>query len=352
MENKINIAELLKNCPKGMELDCVLLDGVKFNCIKENTNFPIMCFIEDENMPICFNKYGEYNIHNKAKCVIFPKGKTTWEGFVPSCKFKDGDIIYNRFQKRICIYRYHKKNDIPCIGYCRYNEYHKTFELLDVDIHIIQQDYRLATEEEKQKLFKAIKDNGYKWNDETNTLDKLIKPKFKVGDKIKHKFTGEIYKVMFVLSNVYDVVITNEIGKTINIKDQDDYELFELKFKVGDKIRLKDGDELGVITQILENCYKVENKPGVSHYPKLSYQDCYELVPNKFDISTLKPFDKVLVRNSKQKWTIDYFSFIDKKELYPFICAGHYASQCIPYEGNEHLLGTTNDCDEYFKTWK
>ena len=33
-----------------------------------------------------------------------------------------------------------------------------------------------ATEEEKQKLFKAIKDNGYKWNSETKTLEKLIEP--------------------------------------------------------------------------------------------------------------------------------------------------------------------------------
>lgn len=25
--------------------------------------------------------------------------------------------------------------------------------------------------------------------------------------------------------------------------------------------------------------------------------------------------------------------------------------QCVPYEGNEHLLDTNNNCDEYFKTW-
>lgn len=25
---------------------------------------------------------------------------------------------------------------------------------------------------------------------------------------------------------------------------------------------------------------------------------------------------------------------------------------CIPFEGNEHLLGTTDDCDEYFKNWE
>lgn len=26
--------------------------------------------------------------------------------------------------------------------------------------------------------------------------------------------------------------------------------------------------------------------------------------------------------------------------------------QCIPYKGNEHLLGTTNDCNDFYKTWE
>ena len=30
---------------------------------------------------------------------------------------------------------------------------------------------------------------------------------------------------------------------------------------------------------------------------------------------------------------------------------GSYYYQCIPYKGNEYLLGTTDDCDEYFKIW-
>lgn len=34
---------------------------------------------------------------------------------------------------------------------------------------------RFATEEEKQKLFDAIKVNGYKWNAETKTLEKISK---------------------------------------------------------------------------------------------------------------------------------------------------------------------------------
>ena len=37
-------------------------------------------------------------------------------------------------------------------------------------------DTYLATEEEKEKLLQAIKDNGYKWNAETKTLEKLGVP--------------------------------------------------------------------------------------------------------------------------------------------------------------------------------
>lgn len=88
-----------------------------------------------------------------------------------------------------------------------------------------------------------------------------------------------------------------------------------------------------------------EEKFGLYYHYIYICQKCGE-------ITTLKPFDKVLVRdNNEQKWTIDYFSFADKEQVYPFICVGHYVSQCIPYEENEHLLGTTNDCDEYYKTW-
>ena len=36
----------------------------------------------------------------------------------------------------------------------------------------------------------------------------------------------------------------------------------------------------------------------------------------------------------------------------PFgVTGGKYFQQGIPYEGNEHLRATTNDCDEYYKNW-
>lgn len=54
-----------------------------------------------------------------------------------------------------------------------------------------------------------------------------------------------------------------------------------------------------------------------------------------------KPFDKVLVRDiDENKWECDLFSHIDEEDYY--VCVGSWWMQCIPYEGNEHLLGTKN----------
>lgn len=54
-----------------------------------------------------------------------------------------------------------------------------------------------------------------------------------------------------------------------------------------------------------------------------------------------KPFDKVLVRDGDDdEWACNFFSHIEEGNLY--YCVGTWFKQCIPYEGNEHLLGTTN----------
>jgi hypothetical protein len=94
MENKINIAELLKDCPKGMELDCTMFDNVTFVKVDNNTRqFPIEILISGLHSKYltkegCFHDATHLP---EAKCVIFPKGKTTWKGF--QRPFKDGDIV-------------------------------------------------------------------------------------------------------------------------------------------------------------------------------------------------------------------------------------------------------------------
>ena len=60
---------------------------------------------------------------------------------------------------------------------------------------------------------------------------------------------------------------------------------------------------------------------------------------------TPKPFDKVLVRDSKSsEWRANLFSHKNIDEPYCCVYAGW--NYCIPYEGNEHLLGTTKNVRE------
>lgn len=294
--NKLNIAEILKNCPSGMALDCTMWDNLYFDRVEEDM---IHCYYEldGHRNTTMFCKDGCYTAHKLSKCVIFPKGKTTWEEFL--IQFKDGDVVF--YNDTIAIF---KEWGDETLFRTYVTKYLCCDSLIDINVPLfgksVRKEIRFATEEEKRKLFAAIKEHGYRWNTETKTLEKLLN--FKVGDRIKKK---------------------------------------------GDYIS-------GRITQIdIENFYKVEYCDGSVSYINSKYQDNYELVPDKFDIATLKPFDKVLARCSTlEKWRIQFFEKYDKTYQHPFICMGfNKYKQCIPYEGNEHLLGTTDNCEEFFKTW-
>lgn len=248
MENRINIAKLLKDCPKGMELDCTMFDDVTLLEVTDS-RFPIKIAIGDNRYRYLTETGGYANdIIPESKCVIFPKGKITWEGFVPPCKFKDGDVVAidTAVGAQVFIFKefINTKTDYACCHVMLDDDGAIDFECGNYYVE------RFATEEEKERLFKAIKDNGYKWNSGTKTLEKLV--------------------------------------------------------------------------------------------------------PNKFDITTLIPFEsRVLVRNDEyDKWLPAVWGFYDKDEEWPYNCSGFYYCQCIPYEGNKHLLGKTDDCEDFYKTWE
>ena len=54
----------------------------------------------------------------------------------------------------------------------------------------------------------------------------------------------------------------------------------------------------------------------------------------------MKPFDKVLVRNAEYGLWIPALFGMEKDGQY--ITSAGWQKYCIPYEGNEHLLGTKN----------
>ena len=310
MENKINIAEILKDCPKGIELDCALFENLEFDHInKDNGAYPIICRVKTEwgsyNVHT-FTEYGCYDTEKYSKCVIFPKGKTTWKGFVPPCKFKDGDII--SVENACGCHTFIYNNITNEYGGYGYYVIITSMDNFKINNFCSGSKYRLATEEEKQKLFDAIKANGYKWNTESKTLEKL--PKFKAGDKIKKNGDTRLITIEDVRDNYYIITIP-------------DY---------------------------FDNCYITD---------KLSFsnQNNYELVPNKFDITTLKPFEsRVLIRDGKTDiWSPAIWGCLRKDGIKAFlyiVVGGLRFNQCIPYVGNEHLLGTNNDCEEFYKTWK
>ena len=83
----------------------------------------------------------------------------------------------------------------------------------------------------------------------------------------------------------------------------------------------------------------------------------------RFDPKTFQPFDKVLARCTESEWMPTLFGFfIDTDNKDPFspfvlgervVCVDIGYQQCIPYnEKTKHLVGTSDDCPEYYKWWK
>ena len=75
---------------------------------------------------------------------------------------------------------------------------------------------------------------------------------------------------------------------------------------------------------------------------------------DRFDPKTLKPFDRVLVRDCEyHKWTCDLFSHMCDNTLNKFQCFGFQYNYCIPYnEETKHLVGTTEEAPEFYCYWK
>lgn len=85
-----------------------------------------------------------------------------------------------------------------------------------------------------------------------------------------------------------------------------------------------------------------EKHYGGKYNPETLQVEPVEVVEPK---CSFKPFDKVLVRcNEDSVWRCELFSHYNTfNKQCPYVCLSSVYKYCIPYEGNQHLLGTTNN---------
>ena len=74
----------------------------------------------------------------------------------------------------------------------------------------------------------------------------------------------------------------------------------------------------------------------------------------KFDPKTLKPFDRVLVRdNCTEMWRCNFFSHISELACYTYVTIEGSYRYCIPFNDDTmHNAGTRNEAPEYYRYWE
>lgn len=89
MENKINIAEILKDCPKGMELYSPVYGKVELWKVNSNSVYSIMTATSIDRAGSFTSEGLLYEKYPSAECLLFPSSEMRdWTKF-----FKRGDVV-------------------------------------------------------------------------------------------------------------------------------------------------------------------------------------------------------------------------------------------------------------------
>ena len=74
----------------------------------------------------------------------------------------------------------------------------------------------------------------------------------------------------------------------------------------------------------------------------------------RFDPKTLKPFDKVLVRNDcSEMWRCNFFSHISGLVRYPYATIENSYRYCIPFNDDTiYIAGARKEAPEYYRYWE
>lgn len=322
MEAKINIVEILKDKPQGTKLyssacgKCKLeeVDDKSFKISFYNSKFGFMNGGEGY-----LDKNGK--LYDDGECVVFPsKEMRDWSKFA----WKKGDVLVSEDGTAHLIFeKFTDDTYTTFIG--KYHYANNDYYVSECDSAITDL-YTLETENSAQTYINTIEERlGGKLNIGTLEIEKA-QPEFKDGDIVC--ISGMGYLAYGIVKSI------DNSSKKLEYYVLND--MSTLKFEDWLSFEDKHIQPITEIQQIIlfdalekeSKAWDAENKMVVDLKPKVE----------------LKPFDKVLVRDSKlDKWRANLFGYISKYGYYCCVYANWV--YCIPYKGNEHMLGTTKDVE-------
>lgn len=307
----MNIAEILKYCPKGTKVYSTVFGEVEFS--KINPDNMIVIIIKDNSKRV-FRKDGSYSEY--GECVLFPsKDQRNWSKF--RLPVKKGDIMMNVNSEYPFIATGEFYKDISPKYICGINSL-GNFQLGCAGMGWTSIFYIPASEEAKKELFDKMAEAGYKWNADTLELEK-IELKFKEGDVViddqgnvclVSKIRGDGFMTIIAAlyrNNVLNVYTSNTVNRNIQLTTI-----------------ASTTDRNKLYSALVREGYKYDKEQHL-------------LIKQEF-----KPFDKVLARdNETESWKADiYLKYLN--DTYCYKCTRTNYAICIPYKGNEYLLDTTD----------
>ena len=320
MEEKINIAEILKDKKNGLRLYSPIFGECAFCCVRKETND--ICVKKDNGVKEFFDSKGLY--YNTGEVMLFPsKSMRDWE----KLSWKKGDLLINScgFQ---CIFKEWESNDYTKFNGCYSNS---------------RDGYEDVSNAETAKFVKLDNNTAYGYvreierklggilNLQTLEIEKT-NTEFKDGDVLFVKCYDstfiEIFKYSKNNGDLYDRASLDTTNQILDISG---------KYRIGkDEIT-----ELRLATeaekQQLFSALKKEGKRWDSENK--------QIVDLKIKWITPKPFDRVITRGDNNDiWTANIFSHMNSYGEYVAIgCVGGY-HYCLPYnDETAHLIGTTDE---------
>lgn len=332
MEEKINIAEILKDKPQGTKLYDLLYNvDVELDTISTtDTETVVWCTNETDNNTTCHRGYSEFGTVRGGldglQILLPSKDMRDWRKFA----WKRGDVLVSEDNVHIIFEKFEDDT------YTRFKGKHylwKEFNEEDYnkeEPQMLTSVFEKATDDVAQTYIKTIEEHlDGKLNLETLEVDK--QPEFKDGDIVTITFNwGEdiVYIFKSEDSNSYSYYAwLNGSIPTIIESSHPKSDIYTVRLST-EQEKQKLFDALAKENKTWDS----EKKEVVDLKPKIE----------------LKPFDKVLVKdNPYGSWEPALFwKKVDVKDLHPYmIIGGKRYRYCEPYEGNEHLLGKTNNVE-------